>query len=343
MSDKPKRKPVRLKDVAEHLSLSTATVSLVLNRSPVAKSIPQATHDRVFAAVEELGYRPNFLARSLRKQRTFSIGVIVPEISEGYAAEVMHGVEAHLRREGYFYLLASHQSKPDLLEEYLHLLQDRLVEGFIILAARLEKPLDLPTVVVSSHRQIDGIANVTVDESVGARLALGHLAELGHERIAFFKGPPSNVDAPFRWRAIQDFAAEIGIKIRPAVVTQTSGISYGEVFYEQGYSHAQDLAKKGLDFTALYAYNDISAIGAIRGFLDAGLRVPEDVSVIGFDDIQVASFFNPSLTTIRQPLQQMGRTAGRVLLETLAGGALPERVVVEPELIVRASTGPAPR
>ena len=341
MNSRNRPKKVRLKDVAEHLNLSTATVSLVLNRSPVAKSIPQATHDRVFAAVEELGYRPDFLARSLRNRRTFSIGVVVPEISEGYAAEVMHGVEHHLRQEGYFYLLASHLSKPDLLEEYLNLLQDRLVEGFIVLAARIEKPLDLPTVVVSSHPPMEGIANVTVDQRVGARQALGHLAELGHERVAFFKGPPSNVDAPFRWRAFEELAPEYGIEIRPELVIQTSGISYGEVFYEQGYTHAHELAKRRGEFTALFAFNDISAIGAIRGFLDAGLSVPEDVSVIGFDDIQVASFFNPSLTTVRQPLQEMGRTAGRVLLESLAGGSLPERVVVEPELVVRASTGPA--
>ncbi len=335
------RKPVRLKDVAEHLNLSPATVSIVLNRSPVAKSIPQATHDRVFAAAEELGYRPDFLARSLRNRRTFSIGVLVPEISEGYASEVMVGVETHLRREGYFYLLASHRSKPDLLEEYLNLLQDRLVEGFIVLAAQLEKPLDLPVIAVSGHRELEGVANVAVDEFLGARLALDHLTELGHERIAFFRGPPWNADAPYRWQAIQEVAGQMGIEIHPDLVVETSGISYGEVFFEQGYIHAQQLLKTGIDFTALFAFNDFSAIGAIRGFLDAGLRVPEDISVVGFDDIQVASFFNPSLTTVRQPLEEMGETAGRVLLESLAGADLPQQVVIEPELVVRASTGGA--
>jgi LacI family transcriptional regulator len=335
-----KRKAVRLKDVAEHLGLSPATVSLVLNQSPVAESIPQRTHDRIFAAVKKLGYRPNFLARSLRNRRTFSIGVLVPEISEGYASEVMHGVETHLRQEGYFYLLASHQSKPDLFEEYVNLLQDRLVEGFIVLAAQLETPLDLPTIAVSGHRTLEGVANVHVDETLGAQLALQHLIDLGHERIAFFKGPPWNADAPFRWQAIQDVASELGVEISPDLVVQTTGISYGEVFFEQGYTHAQDLLKTGAEFTALSAFNDFSAIGAIRGFLDAGLRVPEDISVIGFDDIQIASFFNPSLTTIRQPLQEMGATAGRILLENLAGGNLPKKVMVEPELIVRSSTGP---
>lgn len=335
-----KRKAVRLKDVAEYLNLSTSTVSLVLNRSPVAKSIPQETHERVLSAVKELGYRPNFLARSLRNRRTFSIGVLVPEISEGYAAEVMRGVETHLKREGYFYLLASHLSQPDLLEEYMNLLQDRLVEGFIVLAAKLEKPLDLPTISISGHKDIEGVTNLYVDEHLGAQLALEHLRELGHERIAFFRGPPSNADAPFRWHAVQDVAAEMEIEIRPELVMGTNGISYGEVFYKEGYSRAKALLEGGHDFTALYAFNDFSAIGAIRCFLDAGLRVPGDISVVGFDDIQVSSFFNPSLTTVRQPLEEMGETSGRVLLEVLAGGTLPRKVVVEPELVVRESTGP---
>ncbi len=340
---RPARRAVRLKDVAEHLNLSTATVSLVLNRSPAAGSIPRETHERVLAAVEELGYRPNLLARSLRKQRTHSIGVLVPEISEGYAAEIMNGVETYLREAGYFYLLASHRSKQDQLEEYLRLLQDRHVEGFIVLAARLERPLDLPTIAISGHRELEGVANVVLDERLGATLALEHLKELGHRRIAFFRGPPSNVDTAVRWHAIEQVAAELQIEIRPELVVETSGISYGEAFYREGYARAQELLETGVRFTALLAFNDILAMGAIRGFLDAGLTVPGDLSVVGVDDIEIASFFNPSLTTVRQPLQEMGQTASRVLLANLEGADLPARVVVEPQLIVRNSTGSVSR
>ena len=332
---------VRLKDVAEYLDLSTATVSLVLNRSPVADAIPEPTQERVFAAAKKLNYRPNFIARSLRSRRTFSIGVLVPEISEGYAASIMRGVESHLMEEGYFYLLASHRSQPDLLDEYLRLLEDRLVEGFILLAAKIEEPPKLPTVVVSGHRRIQGVTNVIVDQERAAELALEHLTDLGHEEIAFFHASPENADASYRWEAIGKVARKMGIDVRPELVRETGGTTYGEAFYKEGYSQAKSLIDSGERFSALFAFNDISAIGAMRAFLDAGLEVPDDVSIVGFDDIQSASFLNPSLTTVRQPLRAIGERAGQVLLERLGGREALAEVVVEPEFVVRASTGPA--
>lgn len=363
-------KRVTLKAVAEYLSLSPATVSVVLNRSPVADSIPQETKDRVLAAARELNYRPNYLARSLRGKRSFSVGVLVPEISEGYAAGVMSGLEDHLIEAGYFYLMASHRSKNDLLDEYLKHLEDRSVEGFILVAAQLEKAPPLPTVVVSGHRPFPSVTNVILDHDTAAQIALTHLTALGHERIAFFRGAPGNVDAEYRWRAIVETARSMAIEMRPELSLQLVGKAYGAVFspeegYQEGYAYGQKLLQAAaiapqtgqeilpdaggeitplstrLPFTALFAFNDISAIGAMRAFLDAGLRIPEDVSVIGFDDIQSAAFHNPSLTTVRQPLQKMGETAGEILLRRLAGGnSFPEFVTVEPELVVRASTGP---
>ena len=346
-------KRVTLKTVAEHLGLSPATISVVLNDSPVADSIPDETKERVFAAAKELNYRPNYLARSLRGQRSFSVGVLVPEISEGYAAGVMSGVEDHLVREGFFYLMASHRSKPDLLEEYLKHLEDRSVEGFILLASRLQSAPPLPTVVVSGHRKLPGVTNVVLDQDRAARLALSHLQELGHERIAFFRGAEGSADAEDRWRAIVETAEALDIEIRPEIALQLVGKSLGPVFspeegYQEGYIYGQKLlatvpdGQRRPDFTALFAFNDVSAIGAIRAFLDAGLSVPEDVSVVGFDDILGAAFQNPSLTTVRQPLRRMGVTAGEILLERLAGrNSHPDFVTVEPELVVRASTGPA--
>ncbi len=335
------RKTVRLKDVAEHLGLSPATVSLVLNRSPVANAIPAATQERVFAAARELNYRPNLLARSLRSQRTFSIGVLVPEISEGYAAGVMRGVEAYLSQEGYFYLLASHRSKPDLLEEYLAVLRDRSVEGYILLASRLEQPPELPTVVVSGHRELAGVTNVVIDHDRAARLALEHLLELGHRRIAVFRGAPDNADAEDRWRAIREVADTLGVGIRPELTVEIAGSDYGGGFYKEGYRAGRSLVESGNDFTALFAFNDISAIGAMRALLDSGKSVPGDVSVVGFDDIQSAAFHNPGLTTVRQPLREMGEIAGRTLLDRLTTEASePAWVTVEPTLVVRDSTGP---
>ncbi len=356
-------KRVTLKEVAERVGLSPATVSVVLNGSPVADAIPAETQERVFAAARELKYRPNLLARSLRGQRSFLIGVLVPEISEGYASGVMSGLEDRLIEEGYFYLIASHRSRSDLLEEYLEHLQDRLVEGLILIATHLEAPPQLPTVVVSGHRRLDGVTNVIINHDQAVRLALGHLVELGHERIAFFRGAHGNIDADDRWRAVVETSKALGLEIRPELAPQLVGRSYGPVFspeegYQEGYAYGQKLLAAGSNgrsgrgsgaaparpgFTALFAFNDVSAIGAMRAFLDAGLRVPEDVSVIGFDDILGAAFQNPSLTTIRQPLEEMGSMASEILLRRLAGGnSQPDFVTVEPELVVRASTAPPP-
>ncbi len=353
MPDKSQRsggrsgKRVTLKAVAEYLKLSPATVSVVLNRSPVADSIPRETQERVFAAVRKLHYRPNYLARSLRGMRSLSVGVLVPEISEGYAAGVMSGVEGHLIHEGYFYLVASHRSQPDLVEEYLNVLEDRSVEGFILVAAQIATAPRLPTVAVAGHKKLEGVTNVVIGHERAAHLALSHLAELGHERIAFFKGHEYSADTEERWRSILEAADGLGIEVRPERTVQLVGDFTEHIFsaeegYQEGYVFGQKLLAQNPDFTALFAFNDISAIGAMRAFLDAGLRIPEDVSVVGFDDIQSAAFHNPSLTTVRQPLREMGDIASKILLRRLAGDSYPDFVTVEPELMIRASTGPPP-
>lgn len=344
-------KPVRLKDVAEYLNLAPATVSLVLNDSPAANSIPPATKERVFAAARELRYRPDYLARSLRKGRSLSVGVLLPEISEAYAAEVMSGIESRLLQEGYFYLVASHRrSTAGLLEDSLHLLEHRMVEGLILVATEIPEAPVLPTVVISGHTTMEGVTNVVVDHDRAAQLALSHLSELGHERIAFFLGQPGSSDTEERWRAIRATAASLGLEIRPELTLQLSDENSGKTFsveegYPEGYAYGQMLLDHRPDFTALFAFNDVSALGAIRAFLDAGLRVPDDVSVVGFDDIKSAAFTNPRLTTVRQPMREMGETAARILLQRLGGESTMDGVfvTVEPELIIRDSTGPALR
>ena len=341
-------RPPTLKDVAERVKVSPATVSVVLNRSPVADSIPEETKARVRAAARELGYRPNYMARALRQRRSYSIGVLVPEIGEGFSPAVMAGVEDHLLDEGYFYLIASHRWQPDLLEEYLQLLTERAVEGFLLLNTPITHPPALPTATVAGHHRYPGVTNVILDHERAAGLAVGHLAELGHERIAVFRGHPHTADADVRWRSIVAAADELGLEIRPENVVQLPGVPPGKVLsseegYREGYVLGQQLLAQGRGFTTLFAFNDISAIGAVRAFLDAGLRVPEDVSVVGFDDIMSAAFLNPSLTTVRQPLRQMGEIAAQILLERLGGRDDHEPfVTVEPELVIRDSTGPPP-
>ena len=342
-------KRVTLKDLAEHLGLSPATISRALNGSPQADALAPETRRRVEAAARELNYRPNYLARSLRGKRTFSVGVLVPEISEGYTAGLMGGVERLLSEQGYRYLMVSHHSEPRQLDEALDMLLDRGVEGFILIAVQLARRLPVPSVVLSeTQTEGEGPDRVTLDHDRAAELALGHLAQLGHRQIAFFRGRSENVDANDRWRAIEQAAGKLGLEIDPELVVQLQGAVYGETFtaeggYREGYRFGQQLLDGGKTFSALFAFNDISAIGAMRAFQDAGRSVPDEVSVVGFDDIQSAAYHRPGLTTVRQPLHRMGETATRLLLDRLAsGGGEPEVVhrVLDPQLVIRESTGP---
>jgi len=334
---------VSLKFLAEHLGLSPATVSLVINRSPSAKSIPQRTQERIRAAARALNYRPSFVARSLRAQRSFTIGVAVPEISEGYAALVMSGIEHHLLEEGYFYFVVSHRHRADLIEEYPRLLQQRAVEGLIVVDTVCRKGVPIPVVAVSGHSEVEGVTNIALDHERAANLALEHLARLGHREIAFIKGQEFSSDTEIRWQAVRAAATARGLMIDPALTGQLEGESSSP---QLGYEVARKFVTSGKRFSALFAFNDISAIGAISMLRESGLRVPEDVSVIGFDDIQSAAFQNPALTTIRQPLREMGVIAAQTLLRRIAAPPnkpYPKIITVEPELIVRASTGPRPK
>jgi LacI family transcriptional regulator len=339
--------PVTLKMLAKHLGLSPAAVSLVINDSPAAQSIPQKTQDRIRAAARELGYRPNQLARSLRSRRSHTVAVLLPEISEGYAATVLAGIDAHLIREGYFYLVAAHRTTPQLLDNYFQMFVDRLVEGFLLVNTMLPDPPSLPCVAVAGHKALPGVTNVVIDNDKAALLALQHLLEQGHRRIAFFKGHKKSSDTEPRWQAISRAARTLGLDILPELVLQLEGESSGERFtpeqaYEEGHAYGRKLLERKYAFTALFAFNDVSAIGAMKAFRQAGLRIPDDLSVVGFDDIQSAAFQNPGLTTVRQPLYEMGEIAARSLLARMAGQPPVPEITVSPLLVVRESTGPVP-
>jgi DNA-binding LacI/PurR family transcriptional regulator len=329
---------ISLRTLGEYLNLSPATISLVLNNAPGVRSIPQETRDRVTEAANRFDYRPSFYARSLRKRQTFSIGVLVPDLNDHYATQVLTGMEELLIEEGYFYLTASHRRNPDLIEEYPRLLLDRCVEGFILIDTVLEHSLKLPTVAVAGHRDLEGVTNVILDQRRAAELALRHLIQLGHTRIAFMRGSSHSSDADERWELQMAVARELGLDV-PCELTVA--ITSRDSKPEMGVAPAVELIKRGVEFTALVCYNDVSAFGAIRAFVDHGLRVPEDVSVVGFDDIQLAAFHYPSLTTIRQPMYQMGAVAARILLQRIRGQAtFPDAVPILPELVVRESTCP---
>jgi len=330
--------PVSLRILGEYLDLSPATISLVLNDAPGVRAIPQETRDRVKAAATKFDYRPSFYARSLRKRQTYSVGVLVPELSDSYTTQVLTGVEDSLIEEGYFYLTASHRRKPDLIEEYPRMLMERSVEGFILIDTVLRHRLKIPAVAVAGPRNIPGITGVVLDQRRAAELSLRHLYLLGHRKIAFMRGGSHSSDADDRWECLKAVAKELGLAVRPELTVQLKlMVSTPEL----GFEPACELLNRKVQFTALVCYDDIAAIGAIRALRERGLRVPEDVSVVGFDDIQSAAFHNPSITTIRQPLHQMGRIAAQILLQRVRGEASVSRPLpVMPELIIRESTCP---
>jgi LacI family transcriptional regulator len=342
LAKKPGQKTqvITLKAVAQHLGLTPGTVSAVLNDSPSARSIPQETKNRIHAAAKELNYRPNFFARTLRNKRTYTIGVIAEEIGDSYSSPIISGIEQFLRKRDYFFLTVVHRHDAALLSRYSQLLSERGVEGIITVDTTVQDAPMLPTVAIAGHKKLKGVTNIILDHQHAAVLALNHLKDLHHERIAFMKGNPVSSDSKDRWEAICQVACQLGMNIDPDLTVQ---IDTDDPTPMLGYPFTKQLLAGHKPFTAIFAYNDISAIGAIRAIQEQGLRVPQDISVLGFDDIPGAAFHMPSLTTVRQPLNRMGEVAAQTLLDRIENKKeYPPEIAIEPELVVRESTAPAP-
>lgn len=341
ISDKNGR-GVSLKQLALHIGLSPGTISVVLNNTPRADTIPQKTKDRILSAAKEFNYRPHYFARSLRANQSFTIGVMVSELTGGYCAIVLNGIESALTKKGYFYIATSHFHRDDLLEHNPRMLMERQVDGIIAVDSQIRFESTSPVVSVAGHEEIKGVTNVVLNHHSAAELGVGHLYDLGHRKIAFIKGQDFSNDTAVRWDTIGEAARKRGINVESDLMVQLEGdIGTPEI----GYIAAKKVLAQGTPFTALFAFNDISAIGAIRALQEAGLRIPEDVSVLGFDDIYAAEFHNPALTTIRQPLFEMGELAGQTLLNAISKNnnieEIPQTLTVEPELVIRCSTAHA--
>lgn len=331
-----------LKELASHLGLSQTTVSRVINHSGGAHRISEATQKRVLAAAAEMNYKASPLARGLRSRRSQTIGVMVPEISGGYSAAVLSGIEDVLLLSGFFYFVVSHHHRAELLRDYPALLLSRAVEGIIAVDSALDLELPVPIVAVSGHLRIPSILNIELDHNLAARYALEHLQRLGHRRIAFIKGQSFSSDTEIRWRAIAKVAAELSIAIDPRLVVALEG---DDPTLEPGRVATHKLLATGAPFTAIFAFNDFSAMGAIVALREAGIEVPTQCSVLGFDDVVGAATNNPPLTTVRQPMQEMGRAAATALLQRIRHpkAAEPpthaaESILVLPTFIERKST-----
>ena len=322
------------------------TVSLVLNNSPSARSIPDDTRTRVMEAAERLNYRPNYFARSLRQSRSMSVGVLAPDLSECYFTRVMSGVVQELTSAHYFFFTACHDWNRELIEKYPRMLVERAVDGFLLLntpADQIEVPV--PVVAISAHSRVENVTNIVLDHHVAVELAIKHLYDLGHRRVAFIRGPRAIPDSEFRWEAIQLVARDMGLRIDPAHVIRIDAAGWSmkaghhPMAPEIGFKPMQALLEKSRDFTAVFCFNDIAAIGAIRALKDAGLgsrRCPWSASI--FSPPRIDAF----VTTGRKPLREMGKGGAEVLLERIADGELawPGEISMAPEFVVRESTGP---
>jgi DNA-binding LacI/PurR family transcriptional regulator len=330
-------------DVAERAGVSTATVSRVL--AGLGRARPE-TRARVLEAARALDYRPSGIARSLRRQVTRTLGLIVTDIENPFFPELVRAVEDAARDADYAVLLCNAADDPEREAAYLDLLVERRVDGVVIAASSLggrhkewlSEPR-LPVVLVNAVDDV-GLPAVASDNRGGARRAVEHLLELGHRRIAHLTAPPRNVDAPDRLQGARDALAAAGLDPEDLVVVAgDAGVAGGERAMHDALHAAPEL-------TAVFAYNDLMAIGAMRAIRAARRAVPRDVSVVGFDDIALAEYVDPPLTTISQQTAAMGRWAVDRLVAQLDRIEPPEEPrdrTMPVTLRVRESTGPVPR
>jgi DNA-binding LacI/PurR family transcriptional regulator len=346
------RRIVTIRDIASETGLSIATISVVLNQAPKAKKIPSSTQKRIQDAAHRLGYTPNLVARSLRSRRTHNVGLLVYDISDPYCSVIVRGIENSLYESGYMAVLTDLQNDPKRLRSCARMLMEGRVGGVVAIANPLyfEKELfdilsefRVPAVIVGREGKADGFGSVVIENEAGTFAVLEHIYNLGHREIAFIKGPDALNDSQPRWKGWCALAKKVGLKMSPDLVVQIQGRNSS---YEEGYQLTEKLVHTGRKFTALLTFDDLTAFAAIVALTSSGIRVPQDCSVAGFDDIPGAAFYNPPLTTVHQFLEKQGTIAGdliKALISRPSGanaGDVHKRVM--PKLVVRASTAPVP-
>lgn len=347
---------ITIRDVAKESGFSSTTVSIVLNDAPLARYIPPATKKRIERAAKKLGYRPNLFARSLRSNRSHTVGVMVFDMTDPYCTLILRGIENTLYQSSFLPILTDVHNDRGRFERYLEMLLDRRVEALIVLANWLFVDIDvladlerssIPSVMIARELQTDTVSSVIVDNEMGAYSAIEHLHSLGHRKIAFIRGPKTLADSAPRWQGIRSFAKRAGLELDPRLLVDLPESGDPISSFEAGYKLTEELLKRKRPFTALMAFDDVTAFGAIRALAKAGLRVPEHCSVIGFDDVAACSLLTPPLTTIRQPMEAMGAMAANLAIEGI-NAVLEKREIVAvhrkmaPELAVRESTRSLP-
>lgn len=343
---------ITMRDVAQASGFSPATVSIVLNNAPLAQYIAPATKKKIEEAARKLGYRPNAMARFLRSKRTHSVGVMLMDITDPYCTPILRGIENSLYQASYAPILADAHNQKNRFERALEMLLERHVEALIVVANWTFVDIHLlgdfnkrniPVATIGWELPGDTTSSVMVDNEAGGRLAIEHLHKLGHRKIAFIRGPKMLIDSAPRWKGIQKFAAGAGFEIDPALVVQLPDSLDPNSSFDGGFRLTEELLQKRKKFTAVMAFDDLTAMGAIRALTKAGLTVPEHCSVAGFDDVALSAMSAPSLTTVRQPLEAMGNLAVNAVLEGINASQEKREWAIShqrttPELVIREST-----
>lgn len=334
------KKRLTIAEVAREAGVSAQTVSRVINDRP---DVAPETRQRVKQIISRLGYQPSAIARSLASRRTRTLGLITADFSDYFFTQVIAGAEVEARRQGYFFMLGSTERNPQDEPEYIRLLTEHHVQGILFARPSTEPDnryllslLEAGVPVVTTAYHVPGVdlTVVDVDNVDGAWQATGYLLECGHRQVAMITGPRS-------WKSVNDriWGYTLALEGRE-VILEPGLIAEGDWSYQSGYQAMQELLARGLPFSGLFAQNDQMAIGAIRALREAGRRVPQEVAVVGYDDIPVAEYCDPPLTTIRQPMQEVGKVATRLLIEAIEeGGPTRGAVLLDAELIRRGSCG----
>jgi LacI family transcriptional regulator, galactose operon repressor len=332
---------VSIRDVAAAAGVSVATVSRVLSPATAAVPMRKETRDRVERAIDELGYRPNDLARALLQHRTAAIGLVVPDISNPYYPPLVRGVEDVASSHGYRVVLCNTDRDPAKISGYLDTLIKTRVDGIVVAGGGWADVPDRTAVLgtyrtglVAVGRHLTAHPSVRIDNVAASRAAAEHLIGLGHRRIAFLGGPASSTTVQDRAQGYRD-----ALKVAD-LAGGSAAVRYGDFVEESGYALTRELLDTPPPPTALLCANDRIALGAYAAAADAGRRVPHDVSVVGFDDTPIARYVRPTLTTVAIPTYEMGGAAVRLLLSQLDGGGEPEVETMATRLVVRDSTSP---